>query len=104
MFSTIYIKRHERGLLFKNGDFVRPLGPGRHFVWAGRVEIVDTLKTRFEHPLLDVLIHDPRLREQLAIVELTDAERAVIWKDGRAFAIGGAGRHAFWREPARVEV
>lgn len=106
MVSTVYIRQHELGLQFKHGDFVRLLGPGRHWLFslAGRVEIVDTLRTRFEHPLLDVLVHDPDVRAALEVVELTDTERAVVWKDGRAFAIVGPGRHAFWRAPAAVAV
>jgi len=29
MFKTIHIKKHERGLLFREGDFVRLLGTRR---------------------------------------------------------------------------
>ncbi|RYG85122.1 slipin family protein [bacterium] len=106
MVSTVYIRRHERGLLFKHGDFVRLLEPGKHWLWdfSARVEVVDTLKTRLEHPLLDVLVRNPDVRAEVELVELDDTERAVIWKDGRAFAIVGPGRHAFWRSPAAITV
>src|SRR5687768_12532830 len=107
MFMKTHIKQHERGLLFREGDFVRPLGPGAHRIpiWRAakeRIQVVDTLKTKFEHPLLDVLVRDVRLREQLAIVDLTDTQRAVVWKDGRLFALVGPGRHAFWTVPASI--
>lgn len=106
MLRTVYVRRHERGLLFDRGDFVGVLMPGRHFVFGlhKRVEIADTLKTRFEHPLLDVLVQNVDLRRELKIVELTDTERAVVFKDGRAFAIVGPGRHAFWATPAVIDV
>ena len=109
MFVKTHIKQFERGLLFREGDFVRPLGPGAYRIpfWRAmkeRIQVVDTLKTKFEHPLLDVLIRDVRLREQLAVVDLTDTQRALIWKDGRLFAIVGPGRHAFWKQPAQVTV
>ena len=109
MFNRIYIKQFERGLLFRRGDFVRPLGPGKYRVplWnieRDKIEVVSTLKTRFEHPLLDVLVKDDRLREQLVILDLSDTQRALVWKDERLFAIVGPGRHAFWRTPATIAV
>src|SRR5688500_17455699 len=101
MFHKIHIRKHERGLLFRKGDFHKLLAPGSHYVWHGlftanRVEIADTLKVRFEHPLLESLLREPELRSALLVVDLTDTERALVWKDARLFAILGPGRHAFW--------
>ena len=60
MFMKYHIKQFERGLLFRRGDFVRLLEPGtyRTPIWnwvRDRIDVIDTLKTRFEHPLLDRL-------------------------------------------------
>src|SRR2546429_9136172 len=109
MWQKIYIKQYERGLMFRRGDFVRPLGPGTYVIpfWAivrDRIEVVSTLKTKFEHPLIDVLIKDDRLREQLAVLDLSDTQRALVWKDGRLLTIVGPGRHAFWTAPATIDV
>src|SRR5687767_12004638 len=109
MWMKVYIKQFERGLMFRRGDFVRPLRPGTYRIPIWRigkdcVEVVSTLKTKFEHALLDVLIRDERLREQLAIIDLTDTQRALVWKDGRLFAIVGPGRHAFWKVPAMIAI
>jgi regulator of protease activity HflC (stomatin/prohibitin superfamily) len=105
MLNIVYIRKHERGLLFDRGDFVKVLHAGRHVVlgWNKSVEVVDTLKTRFEHPLLEVLVKNADLQRELLVLELTDTQRAVIWKDGRVFAIVGVGRHAFWATPAMIE-
>jgi len=106
MWNTVYIRRHEPGLLFNRGDFVRVLPPGRHWLWSWNdtVDVVDTLKTRFEHPLLDVLLENADLQRELAIVDNTDTQRAIVWKDGRAFAIVGPGKAAFWNTPAKIDV
>ncbi len=106
MLGIVYIRQHEIGLLFDRGDFKEVLRPGRHFIFGARksVEIIDTLKTRFEHPLLDVLVKHADLQRELRVLELTDTRRAIVWKDGRAFAIVGAGRHAFWTTQAMIEV
>lgn len=107
MYSKVRIARHERGLLFRHKDFMRVLSPGVYRVpWFGkrRVEIVNTLNTRFEHGLLDVLIADARLRDELVIVDLHDNQRALVWRDGRLLAIIGPGRHAYWRTPGQIAV
>lgn len=105
------IRKHERGLLFRHGDFERLLAPGGHWLWGrllgprrAAVEIADTLNTRFEHKLLDVLVAGDALGDALKVVELSDTERALVWRDGRLFAIVGPGRHAFWRSPYRIDV
>src|SRR5687768_15896988 len=109
MFNKVHIKQFERGLLFRRGDFVRPLAPGTYRVpiWSfdrDKIEVVSTLKTKFEHALLDVLVNDARLCDQLVVIDLTDTQRALVWKDGRLLAIVGTGRHAFWKVPAAIEV
>lgn len=110
MFIKTHIKHHERGLWFRDGDFIRLLGPGKHWnlraLWSSNDELqkVDTLKTRFEHPLLDVLIAHPAIRAELEIVDLADNQRAIVWKDERILSIVGPGRHAFWKGPAKIGV
>ena len=105
MWSTVYIRRYERGLLFDRGDFVGVLQPGRRWVgWNQCVEVVDTMNTRFEHKRLDLLLENADLRRELAVVDNTDTQRAIVWKDGRAFAIVGPGKAAFWNAPAKIEV
>src|SRR4051812_18268427 len=112
MLLKTHIRRHERGLLFRRGDFERLLPPGDHWLLgrivrpaAYKVEVADTLKTKFEHPMLDVLLeHNGHLRDALHVVDLSDTERALVWKDGRLAYVVGPGRHAFWKQPHRLAV
>ncbi len=111
MLGKVRIKSHERGLLFRYGDFDRLLATGAYRLWSRlwsrqrkTVEIVDTLGTKFEHKLLDVLLRDAELRAALIVVDLEDHQRALVWKDGRLAYIVGPGRHAFWREPYELTV
>jgi regulator of protease activity HflC (stomatin/prohibitin superfamily) len=106
MYTKTHIRKHERGLLFRHGDFVRLLAPGTYRipVWnalSDCIEVVDTLKTRFEHALLDVLLNSADLREALLVLDLSDSQRALVWKDGRLFQIVGPGRHAYWKAGAQ---
>ena len=56
MLVKVRIREHERGLLFRHGDFQRVLKPGTYRFWSrlwspkrAQVEIVNTLDTRFAH-------------------------------------------------------
>ncbi len=98
------IRRHERGLVFRDGDFVGLLEPGRYLaLWLRLrrrvVQRLSTLAVRFEHDLLDVLVADERIRAALHVLDLDDNQRALVWQDGRLREIVGPGRHAFWRSP-----
>jgi regulator of protease activity HflC (stomatin/prohibitin superfamily) len=109
LFKTVRVRKHERGLLFRDGDFVRPLPPGTYRIPVFRlrrvkIEVVDTLKARFDHPLLEVLLADERVRDALVVIDLTDAQRALVWKDGRLLQVVGPGRHAYWKAPAAIAV
>ena len=104
-----HVKQHEVGLLFRRGDFRRLLGPGGWFLpriltGTDTLKLVDTLETRFEHRLLDVLIQNPAVRERLLIVDLAEDQRALVWRDDRLFDVVGPGRHAYWQQPFALRV
>ncbi len=108
---TVRVRKHERGLHFRHGDFVGVLGPGTYRLWGNlvrprreTVEVVSTLETEFEHPLLESIVRDPALRAELAVVELAEHQRALVWKDGRLVSVLGPGVFAYWNAPAKIEV
>ncbi len=112
MFYRKYqIAKHERGLCYRNKDFDALLAPGTHRIpfWSlltnrKTVQIVNTLVTKFEHPLLDIIVRDERVRDELMVLDLGDTERALVWKNDRLTYVLGPGRHAFWRAPADITV
>ncbi|GAB5495019.1 MAG: slipin family protein [Phycisphaerales bacterium] len=110
MRKTIRIRKHELGLWFRHGDLYKILEPGTHRVWynpfraANTFEVVDTLKSRFEHSRFAALVRDPLLIDRLTLVDLTDDQRALVWADGRLTAILGSGTAAFWSDPAEIVV
>jgi hypothetical protein len=110
-FLTLRIRKHERGLLFRFGDFARVLRPGEYRLWSrlwsrsrAAVEVVSTLQTQFTHALLPVLLNDQSLRSELEVIDLTDTQRALLWRDGRLYGIFGPGRYAFWKTPFALTI
>jgi hypothetical protein len=73
--------------------------PGRD-----RFLVVSMLSTRFRHSLLDTMLAHVHVRDSLHVVDLTDVERALVWKDERLAYVLGPGRHAFWKTPYRLYV
>jgi len=111
MFVTVRIRQHERGLLFRYGDFVRLLAPGKYRFWQrlisakrAEVQVVDTLATRFEHPMLEMLLQHQEVYAALEVVESSDTQRAIVWKDNRVLCVLGPGRFAFWKRQGMVRV
>jgi len=111
MFHMMHICRHELGLWFRDGDLAGVLRPGHHrvpgwFNWFHRdtVQVIDRMRTAFEHPKLDILVLEDALEDEIEVVDLKDDERALVWKDGRLGWFLGPGRHAFWKEPHEIAV
>jgi len=107
MFRLVHVREHERGLWFRRGDFKDLILPGSTWLlnWQDRIDVVDVIKTpRFDHPLIDLLVEKPTLREQLIVVDLDSMQRAIVWKDGRLLQILAPGRHAFWKTQAKLEI
>jgi regulator of protease activity HflC (stomatin/prohibitin superfamily) len=107
----VRIKQHERGLWFRHGDFKGLLKPGEYLFWSrlvgskrDTIEVVNTLAMKFEHALLEMLVRNPALREELVVVELTQTQRALVWKDGWLLHVLGAGRTAYWKASGEYSV
>lgn len=106
------VREYERALWFRWGDYKGVLGPGTYRLWGrllrpgrDRYEVVNLLANpKLEHPMLEVLLRDPRLASQLAVVELAENQRALVWRENRLYGVLAPGRHAFWQWPHAVRV
>ena len=102
----VHVQKHERGLLYRRGDFERILMPGSYWLWAWpgtmRVEIVTTRYAVLNHLDLEVLAKSGALEGQAQVLDLKDHERALIWLDGRFSQVCGPGLHAFWTDLQKV--
>lgn len=100
MFKKIVIKQDERGLLYRDGSFLKHLGPGTYRFsrfTEDRVEVMnigeDIMLTDTE---LAFLLQDEQLAEQLSVIEVQDHEVVLHYENGRFVSVLTAGKHAFW--------
>lgn len=110
MFRRFKINPHQRGLLFREGEFLGVLEPGVHWrldpLLKLRLQIASPRQTWLVHPDLDLMVKSGRLGENVIVADLKDHERALVWIDGRFARALDAGLHAFWavEHDVRVEI
>ena len=105
------VLKHERGLLFEDGDFIRFLEPGtyRFRGWRKRYEVerFDLTEPAFEHRLADYFV-DARSEDVarlFTVVETGPAEVAVVYCNERVSEIvRPAERKLYWKGPVKVRV
>ena len=105
------VRKHERGLLFKDGDFIEFLAPGtyRYFGLKHRhaVERYDLSVAAFEHRLADYLVEAERgeIDRLFHVVETHADEVALVYINERAAAVlGPAERKLYWKGVVKVRV
>ena len=105
------VRKHERGLLFKDGDFIKFLTPGtyRYFGLRRRyaVERYDLSVAAFEHRLTDYLVEAERAEiDRLFYVVDTHADEvALVYLNERAAAVlGPAERKLYWKGVVKVRI
>jgi len=103
------IRRHERGLWFRDREFEGVLQPGRHWfldpLGKVRVDVVSVRNVWLRHPDLDVIARSGALGKEAEVLDLADGQRALVWVDGRFEAALGPGLHVLWKvfHSVRVE-
>ena len=98
------VRKHERGLLFKQGDFVRFLEPRIYRLFDPRTrynfERFDLSQPRFEHRLADFFVkhYAADVQRLFDVVETGSREVAVIYYNRRfAGVIGPEQRVLYWK-------
>jgi len=110
-FKRVTIAQHERGLVFRNGSFKTILEPGVYQIFNPlrrvQIQIHDLTVTEFEHPRIDFLVKEARgmIEKYFSIVELSDREVGVVYKNGRVAGLVLPGkRQLYWRGPVDIRV
>ncbi|MBI1785419.1 slipin family protein [Candidatus Sumerlaeota bacterium] len=100
MFIYRKIGKYERGLHFRNGEFVGVLEPGRHFIFdpfaEQKVDVTNVRRTGLVHEAIDVIVKSGKLGDRAMTLDLNDNERALVWIDGRFDSILSPGAYAHW--------
>lgn len=101
--KTITINENQRGLLFRDGRFLRPLAPGRYLLHGRREAELLPLEDAVcsERCTLDTLLENPELAAQVTVIEVGDRQLALCFLDGVFSCALRAGKYAFWNTASR---
>ncbi len=96
--KRIIINENQRGLLFKNGKFVKMLEAGKYAEYGGReIEILS-----LDNPVvskrcsIETLLADEKLAANLSVCEVGDQEAALHFVNGKFSELLKRGKHVFW--------
>ena len=111
MFRKIHVKKDERALLFKKGDFVEVLHPGEHVVFEPlariAVEKFALEKVLFDHRLAEYIrTAEPELAaREFVVVELGPFEVGLRYEDGKLVEVLAPDtRRLYWKGYVDVRV
>jgi SPFH domain/Band 7 family protein len=108
MFHRYKILTHERGLLFREGDFIDVLRPGVHWYFDPllkmRMEKVSPRDPWLRHDKLDLIVKSGLLGNEAIVIDLKDHERALVWIDNRFTAIVDRGLYVLWTTEFDIRV
>ena len=113
MLKRVTVKKNERGLLLRNGDFERVLQPGAHWLFAPldalRVEVFALEQPTFTHGLADyLLVKEPQVvAAEFVRVELGERQVGLRSENGALVEVlAPATRRLYWKGliDVRVEV
>ena len=107
----VTVKKNERGLLLRNGDFERVMQPGTHWLIAGlgelRVELFALEQPAFTHALAEYLMaKEPDVvTAEFVRVELTENQVGLRSENGvLAEVLAPATRRLYWKGLVDVQV
>jgi regulator of protease activity HflC (stomatin/prohibitin superfamily) len=110
-FERVTVKKNERGLRLRNGDFDRVLQPGTHWLFQGldtlRVETFSLEKPAFTHVLADYLMaKEPAVvAAEFVRVELGETQVGLRSENGVLVEVlAPATRRLYWKGQVDVQV
>ncbi len=103
--KKIILSENTRGLLFQNGRFLRPLGPGKYRTFGGReIELQQVgMPLTSSRCDLETLLRSDALREQTVVAEVPEQQLALHYVNGRFAEPLHCGKYAFWKGSDRHE-
>lgn len=110
-FKRVTVKKNERGLLLRNGDFERVLQPGTHWLFVGmdnlRVETFALEQAAFVHGLSDYLMaKEPKVvAAEFVRVDLSETQVGLRSENGVLVEVlAPATRRLYWKGLVDVKV
>ncbi len=104
----VRIKSYEKGLHFRNDEFVGVLDAGSHWMLnplvKDRVQVSDMRDPWLHTDKLDLIYKSGELDRDATVLDIQDYQRALVWVDGRFAKVMSAGMYGIWTTHRNVRV
>lgn len=96
----VLVKNDERGLLFRDGNYVKCLISGKHSLspFINYKVVISDVNKAFDTAgkNINIYLGDRELLKELDIIDVQDYEIAVHFEDGKLMDVLKSGKYAFW--------
>jgi len=97
--KRVRINAGKVGLVFKNGDYQKVISQGTHWIDFRYSVIVYDLTKIFNTPIaLEILLKDENLKNMLHVIEVKDAELALVYENENLKQVLNTGTYTFWKD------
>ena len=105
MMHKIIITEKQRGLLFKNGKFIKMLDAGKYWLMGGKLVDLLSLDQQItsNRCTLETLLQNKELASHVAVCEVGDTELAIHYVNGKLAGVLKTGKYAYWNDVDKHE-
>jgi hypothetical protein len=97
--KKVRIYAYQVALVFKNGEYKKMLKPGTYWFWSNEKIMIYDVTVRFIAPVdLNILLQDKALANALHVIDVSDTEIVLQYRDGLLNQVLTAGRFTFWND------
>lgn len=98
MMKKVIIQDNQRGLLFRNGKYVKLLDTGKYYTYGGRaIQVMETSQPIVSDRVsIQTLLRDPEAAKQTAFIEVSDEHMAMHFVNGTFADALRPGRYLYW--------
>ncbi|MCX7709706.1 MAG: slipin family protein [Clostridia bacterium] len=97
----VFVMNDQRGLLFKDGNYVKTLKPGKYYLnpFVDYKVTMQDINKPFDimGKNINIYMEDQELVKELTVVDVQDFEIAIHFEDGKLTEVLKAGKYAFWK-------
>lgn len=96
--KRVRINAGKVGLVFKNGNYLKVITEGKHWLGFNQRVLVYDLANAFATPIaLELLLKDKTLEAMLDVIEVKDGELVLVYEKGNFKNTLTAGRYVYWK-------
>ena len=95
--KKVKIYAYQVALVYKNGEYKKMLQPGTYWFWSNERIVMYDVTAQFNTATdMNILLQDAELANALHVIDVSDNEIVLQYRDGLLKQVLTAGRYAFW--------